>query len=471
MLTNGRKAAVFHCDTIMPLDIVILAAGQGKRMVSALPKVLHPLAGRPLLTHVLDTAAALAPHQRIVVYGHGGEQLLTTFTGVAGITWVKQAQQLGTGHAVAQALPTLTPDSQVLVLYGDVPLLSGATLQRLLALADSDRLVLLTAELVDPSGYGRIIRDTEGRVTRIVEQRDASVAEQAIREINTGIMLAPAPRLRDWLNRIKADNAQGEYYLTDCVALAVQDGVPVDALVTADPSEILGVNDRRQLAMLEYHYQQRQANALMDAGVTLLDPQRLAVRGEVRVGRDVIIDVGVVLEGQVQLDDGVSIGPYSIIRNSVIGADSVIESHSVIDGARLATGTQVGPFARLRPGTVLDDGAKVGNFVETKNTHIGPGSKVNHLSYLGDAELGAAVNVGAGTITCNYDGANKHRTVLEDGVFIGSNTALVAPIRVGQEATVGAGSTLSQDVPAQGLTFNRAACKHLSQWRRPSKQR
>ncbi len=453
------------------LDIVILAAGQGKRMVSALPKVLHPLAGRPLLAHVLDTAAALSPHQRIVVYGHGGEQLPAAFADEAAITWVKQAQQLGTGHAVAQALPTLTLDGQVLVLYGDVPLLNAATLQRLLERAAADRLVLLTAELADPSGYGRIIRDAEGRVLRIVEQRDASPAEQAVKEINTGIMLAPAPRLRDWLSRIKADNAQGEYYLTDCVALAVQDGLAVEALITADPSEILGVNDRRQLAVLERHYQDRQAQTLMDAGVTVLDPQRLVVRGEVRVGQDVTIDVGVILEGQVQLDEGVYIGPYSVIRNSVIGAGSVIESHSVIEGARLATATQVGPFARLRPGTVLEDGAKVGNFVETKNTHIGPGSKANHLSYLGDAELGAAVNVGAGTITCNYDGANKHRTVLEDGVFIGSNTALVAPIHVGREATVGAGSTLSQDVPAQGLTFNRAACKHVSQWRRPRKQR
>ena len=453
----------------MLLDIVVLAAGQGKRMKSMRPKVLHPLAGRPLLAHVLDTAATLSPGQRIVVYGHGGELLRRAFSHLNDIIWVEQSEQLGTGHAVAQTLPSLDDEHHVLILYGDVPLLSPMTLQRLLAVAGTDRLVVLTAELADPSGYGRIIRNEHGDIIRIVEQRDAHPAEQAIREINTGIMLMPVALLRHWLGRIKADNAQGEYYLTDCVALAVQDGIVVDSVITHDSTEILGVNDRRQLAALEQHYQQRQADALMDAGVTLLDPSRLTVRGQVQVGQDVILDVGVILEGQVELGDGVYIGPYSIIRDSVIAAAAMVEAHSVVEEARLGQGTHVGPFARLRPGTVLDEGARVGNFVETKNTRIGRDSKANHLSYLGDAQLGTGVNIGAGTITCNYDGANKHPTVIEDGAFIGSNTSLVAPIRIGQEATVGAGSTLSQDVPAHGLTFNRAAPKHISQWCRPRK--
>lgn len=454
----------------MSLDVIILAAGQGKRMASTLPKVLHPLAGRPLLAHVLETAAGLSPTQRIVVHGHGGEQVLTAFPEQPDILWIEQSRQLGTGHAVAQALPALSTHGLALILYGDVPLLSVATLQTLLRTAGPDRLILLTAELPDPTGYGRIVRDTEGRVRRIVEQRDADAATLAIREINTGILVAPVALLRDWLQRIDNRNAQGEYYLTDIVALAVQDGIAVDTLMTRDATEISGVNDRRQLAALERRYQQRQANALMDVGVTLLDPSRLDIRGTVQAGRDVVIDVGVILEGRVVLGDGVRIGPYSIIRDSIIEAGAVVHAHCVLEGVTLAPGAQAGPFARLRPGTLLAENARIGNFVETKNATIGPDSKANHLSYLGDAELGAGVNIGAGTITCNYDGANKHRTVIEDEVFIGSNTALVAPIRVGRTATVGAGSTLSHEVPAGGLTLTRATLKHLIHWRRPRKK-
>ena len=453
------------------LAVVILAAGQGKRMNSTLPKVLHPIGGKPMLGHVLDTAAVLSPDRRIVVYGHGGEQVQSAFAADHSLQWVEQAQQLGTGHAVAQALPALAGSDTTLVLYGDVPLLPAGVLEPLLAGARDGRLALLTVNLADPTGYGRIVRDAAGQVQRIVEQKDASTAEQTIREVNTGILALPTARLAGWLERLNNQNAQGEYYLTDIIAMAVADGVPVDAFAASEPEQVLGVNNRAQQAQLERYYQRQQAGRLLAAGVTLLDPARLDIRGRVSAGRDVIIDVNVVFEGEVSLADGVRIGPHSVIRDAVIGAGSEILSHCHLESVRIGTGVQVGPFARLRPDTVLADRAKVGNFVEIKKAHVGEGSKVNHLTYVGDAEIGQDVNVGAGTITCNYDGANKHLTVLEDGVFIGSNASLVAPIRVGRNATVGAGSTLSDDVPENGLAFTRAERRLITDWQRPTKKK
>ena len=453
------------------LAVVILAAGQGKRMNSALPKVLHPIGGRPMLGHVLDTAAALSPERRIVVYGHGGEQVREAFASDATLGWVEQAQQLGTGHAVAQALPMLVGSDTTLVLYGDVPLLPADTLTPLLASASDGRLALLTVNLTDPTGYGRIVRDDTGTVQRIVEQKDASHAEQSIHEVNTGILALPTTRLDDWLGRLDNRNAQGEYYLTDIIAMAVADGVTVDAFSAAAPEQVLGINNRAQQAQLERYYQRQQAENLLAAGVTLLDPARLDIRGRVSAGRDVIIDVNVVFEGEVSLADGVRIGPHSVIRDAVIGPGSEILSHCNLESVRIGARAQVGPFARLRPETVLADKSKVGNFVEIKKANVGEGSKVNHLTYVGDAEIGRDVNVGAGTITCNYDGANKHLTVLEDGVFIGSNAALVAPIRIGKNATVGAGSTLSKDVPDNSLAFTRAARRLVADWQRPTKKK
>lgn len=452
----------------MTLNVVILAAGQGKRMRSRLPKVLHPVGGQPLLSHVLDCAQALEPAAIHVVIGHGSEQIRAALE-VPGLSWVVQDQQLGTGHAVAQVLPAIADDISLLVLYGDVPLLRPATLRPLLSDAAGDALALLTASLSEPTGYGRIVRDPAGRVVRIVEERDASAAERAIHEINTGIMAAPAGRLRRWVGQLDNRNAQGEYYLTDCIALAVAEGTPVVANRAHDASEVAGINDRLQLAATERIYQRRQAERLLLAGVTLADPARLEVRGQVDSGQDVTIDIDVVLAGRVELDAGVSIGPYCLIRDSRIGPGTVIDAHSVIEGAVIGADCRVGPFARLRPGTVLEQGVHIGNFVETKNAVVGTGSKANHLSYLGDTALGASVNIGAGTITCNYDGAHKHRTVIEDDVFIGSNTALVAPIHIGRGATVGAGSTLSRDVAAGNLTLTRAPLREVPGWQRPRK--
>ncbi len=452
-----------------PLCVAILAAGLGKRMRSALPKVLHPLAGRPLLAHVIDTARELSAGAIQVVHGHGGERV-TEQLADAQVGWVEQAEQLGTGHALMQAMPAIADEASVLVLYGDVPLTRAETLRALVTAAGDDGVALLTAELEDPSGYGRILRAADGGVTGIVEQKDASPAELAIAEINTGMLCAPAARLRAWLARLGNDNAQGEYYLTDVIAMAVAEGVAVASVQPRSVDEILGANDRRQLAALERIYQRREAERLMDEGVTLLDPARFDVRGRVRAGRDVTIDVNVVLEGDVQLGDGVHIGANCVLRDVQVGEGSVIHPNTLIERAVVGRRCQLGPFARIRPDSVLDEGARVGNFVELKKTHLGAGSKVNHLAYVGDTTIGRAVNVGAGTITCNYDGVNKHRTVIGDGAFIGSDTQLVAPVTVGENAVIGAGSTITRDAPAGELTVSRARQITVRGWKRTIKK-
>ncbi|RUQ37434.1 MAG: UDP-N-acetylglucosamine diphosphorylase/glucosamine-1-phosphate N-acetyltransferase [Candidatus Competibacteraceae bacterium] len=451
------------------LSVVILAAGKGKRMVSDMPKVLHRVGGQPLLGHVLATASSLEAATRVVVYGYGGEAVKAAFASEAGVVWVDQAEQLGTGHAVAQALPQIEESGVVLVLYGDVPLTRLETLQPLVAAARQGKLALLTVELADPHGYGRIVRNGAGQVRRIVEEKDATPEERSLHEINTGILAVSAAQLRGWVSQLTNDNAQGEYYLTDVIALAVHDGVAVEPFTVTEPAEVLGVNDRRQLAELERFYQRRQADTLLLGGVTLLDPARVDLRGTVVAGKDVVVDVNVVFEGVVRLGDRVRIGPFCVLKDAVIGDDVEIQSHCRVEGAEVGAGAQIGPFARLRPDTRLAAGVHIGNFVETKKTSIGPGSKVNHLTYLGDAEIGAAVNVGAGTITCNYDGANKHKTIVEDGAFIGSNSSLVAPVRIGKGATVGAGSSVSRDVPEGGLCLTRPPRKDVANWQRPVK--
>ncbi|HLV19082.1 MAG TPA: bifunctional UDP-N-acetylglucosamine diphosphorylase/glucosamine-1-phosphate N-acetyltransferase GlmU, partial [Pseudomonas sp.] len=443
----------------MSLDIVILAAGQGTRMRSALPKVLHPVAGKPMLGHVIDTARQLAPRSIQVVIGHGAD-LVRERLAADDLNFVVQEQQLGTGHAVAQARPHLSAE-RVLILYGDVPLIEAATLQRLLEQVNDRQLGLLTVELADPTGYGRILRDENGEVRAIVEHKDASEAERAIREGNTGILAVPGHCLGDWLGRLSNSNAQGEYYLTDVIAMAVADGLRVAAVQAADEMEVLGANDRIQLAQLERHYQARAARRLMAQGVTLLDPARFDLRGEVTVGRDVLIDVNVILEGRVVIEDNVQIGPNCVIRDSVLRAGAIVKANSHLEGAEVGEGADCGPFARLRPGAVLGPKAHVGNFVELKNAILGEGAKAGHLSYLGDAEIGARTNIGAGTITCNYDGANKHRTVMGEDVFIGSNSSLVAPLNLGAGATTGAGSTITQDVPAHTLAVGRGKQRNI----------
>ncbi|MBB3141722.1 bifunctional UDP-N-acetylglucosamine diphosphorylase/glucosamine-1-phosphate N-acetyltransferase GlmU [Halomonas organivorans] len=452
----------------MSLDVVILAAGQGTRMRSTLPKVLHRLAGKPLVRHVIDTAAGLEAERTHVVVGHGAEHVREALADCR-VRFARQTEQKGTGHAVAQALEGLG-EGKVLVLYGDVPLIRRETLRDLLARVDEQHLGLLTVTLEDPNGYGRILRDEAGEAVAIVEHKDASEAERAVRECNTGIMAMTAAQLRRWLPRLSADNAQGEYYLTDVIAMAAAEGVKIATAQPARALEVEGVNDRAQMARLERACQRDSAEALMAAGVALADPERLDVRGTLRCGHDVEIDVGCVFEGDVELGEGVRVGPYCVIRDSHVGAETVIEAHSVIEGAVAAGRNRIGPFARLRPGSRLAVGAKVGNFVETKNAEVGEGSKINHLSYVGDARLGRDVNVGAGTITCNYDGANKHRTEIGDGAFIGSNTALVAPISVGKGATVGAGSTLSRDVADNTLAVSRGRLINKEDWQRPVKK-
>ncbi len=452
----------------MTLAVVILAAGKGTRMKSALPKVLHPIAGRPMVQHVVDAAAALSPANTVVVYGHGGERVREAVSGER-LRWAEQAEQLGTGHAVAQALPHLNEDV-VLVLYGDVPLIRPETLRDFVARVNDRSLALMSLELDDPAGYGRIVRDDRGQVTRIVEQKDARDDEKRIREINTGILACSRRFLNDSLPKLSNRNAQGEYYLTDLIAMAVEAGMEV---VTEQPEhawEVDGVNDRVQLARLERVYQRVRAEALMRGGVTLLDPARLDIRGAVSTGTDVTIDVNVVLEGKVTLGDGVRIGPNCVIRDAHIATGAVIEANSVIDGAVVGEGCNVGPFARLRPGTELAAKARVGNFVETKKARIGEGSKVNHLTYIGDSRIGKGVNVGAGTITCNYDGVNKFQTVMKDGVFIGSNSSLVAPVTIGENATVGAGSVVTKDVPDNGLAVARGQQRNIENWPRPAKK-
>ena len=451
------------------MQVVILAAGQGKRMRSRLPKVLQPIAGRPMLGHVLDTARALGSERICVVYGHGGETVREALD-APDLAWALQSPQLGTGHAVQQALPHLDDGHLALVLYGDVPLIGEATLRRLVDAADDDAMALLTVELDDPTGYGRILRNDDGAVTRIVEHKDASATERAVREVNTGILVAPVVRLRHWLGRLRNDNAQEEYYLTDIIAMAVGEGVPVHAVQPDHVAETLGVNNKLQLAELERLHQRRLADALLDAGVTLIDPARIDIRGRVECGQDVQIDVNCVFEGEVSLGDGVSIGANCVIRNARIAAGSRIAPFSHVEDTVMGEGCVIGPYARTRPGTTLGREVHLGNFVEVKNCVIADHSKANHLAYVGDADIGARVNVGAGTITCNYDGANKFRTVIEDDVFIGSDTQLVAPVRVGKGATLGAGTTLTKDAPAGELTVSRAKQLSIPGWKRPVKQ-
>lgn len=438
-------------------------------MRSDLPKVLHTIGGKPMLQHVYERALELSPSTVAIVYGHGAEQVLGRFSDWSAV-WVEQALQLGTGHAVQQALAYLQDDALVLVLYGDVPLLRRETLERLVSIVGENALGLLTAVVNDPTGYGRIVRDSQGWVVRIVEEKDASAAEKKIREVNTGILAAPACRLKAWLERLDNDNAQGEYYLTDIVAMAVADGVAVETLCVADEDEVAGVNSKRQLAELERVYQRRQADALLAQGVTLRDPARFDLRGKIEaIGRDVEIDVNVLLEGSIYIGNRVRIGPNVILRDVVIGDGVEILANSLIERARIGAHCRIGPFARIRPETVLAEEVHIGNFVEVKQSSIGKGSKVNHLSYIGDSEIGAGVNVGAGTITCNYDGVNKHKTIIEDGAFIGSDTQLVAPVRVGRDATIGAGSTITEDAPPGKLTLSRCRQVTIEHWQRPQK--
>ena len=453
----------------MSLDIVILAAGQGTRMRSALPKVLHPVAGQSMLGHVISTARALQPRSIQVVIGHGAEQVRQRLVG-DDLNYVVQAEQLGTGHAVAQALPNLSAEC-VLILYGDVPLIEAETLQRLLQKVGPEQLALLTVTLDDPTGYGRIVRDAHGEVQAIVEHKDASAEQKAIREGNTGILAVPGSRIGEWLGRLSNSNAQGEYYLTDVIAMAVADGLRVATEQPQDAMEVQGANDRIQLAELERHYQLRAARRLMAQGVTLRDPSRFDLRGDVSVGRDVLIDVNVVLEGEVVIEDDVQIGPNCVIKDSTLRRGAIVKANSHLDGAVVGEGADCGPFARLRPGSTLGAKAHVGNFVEMKNASLGDGAKAGHLSYLGDAEIGARTNIGAGTITCNYDGANKFKTVMGEDVFIGSNSSLVAPLNLGDGATTGAGSTITADVPAHTLALGRGRQRNIDGWQRPVKNK
>ncbi len=449
-------------------EVIILAAGEGKRMHSSRPKVLQPVGGRPMLTHLVEAVSRLEPKGIHVVVGVGAEQVMSALDGT-GCQFVEQAERLGTGHAAAQALPAIDPGSRVLILPGDMPLIRTETLCELLA-SPAD-LALLSFIADDPTGYGRIMRDDGGRVLAIREHRDASEAERSVREVNSGVMCASAAYFSSWLERVSADNAQGEYYLTDCIALAGADGRTVEAIVAAEADELLGANDRAQLAELEGVYQVRARQALFDQGATLLDPSSLQIRGRVTVGRDVCIDAGVVLAGNIELGDEVEIGVGCVLSDVHLASGTQVKPYSVLESVRSEGACTIGPFARLRPGTVLGEGVKIGNFVEVKNAVFHAGAKASHLSYIGDAEVGSEANIGAGTITCNYDGANKHKTVIGAEAFIGSNTALVAPVSVGEGGTIGAGSVISQDAPAGQLTVARARQRSIQGWKRPAKKK
>ncbi len=452
------------------MNIVILAAGQGKRMKSSLPKVLHTLAGKPMLGHVLDAVLALGNNiQPCVVVGHGGEHVSKFLdANYSNVKTALQAEQKGTGHAVAQALPAISDSGTTLILYGDVPLIQTETLERLVSLSADGALALLTQEMTNPTGYGRIVRGDDGAVTAIVEEKDATSAIKQITEINTGLMAVPTENLSAWLKQLKPNNAQGEYYLTDIIQMAVNQHVPIRTTNPKFDWETVGVNSRSQMAELERSWQLNLAEQLLEAGVALIDPARIDIRGKLTCGADVFIDVGCVFEGEVVLGDGVRVGPYCVIKNAQIGNSVQINAFTHIEDASIAKAAIVGPYARLRPGTELGEGAHVGNFVEIKNSQIGQGSKANHLAYVGDATVGQRVNIGAGTITCNYDGVNKFRTIIEDDAFIGSDSQLVAPVTVGKGATLGAGTTLTKDAPAGKLTVSRA--KQLSvDWQRPVK--
>jgi bifunctional UDP-N-acetylglucosamine pyrophosphorylase / glucosamine-1-phosphate N-acetyltransferase len=452
----------------MKLAVVILAAGQGKRMKSDLPKVLQPLAGRPLLGHVVSRARALNPSSIHVVYGHGGDAVREALVKEK-LQWALQGEQLGTGHAVMQAMPNVADDELVLVLYGDVPLIDAGTLRQLIAAAGAKAMSLLTVMLDNPTGYGRIVRKS-GAIQKIVEQKDATKAQLKIREGNSGIMAVPARLLRKWLGKLGNSNAQGEYYLTDIIAMAVKDKVKVTPLIAPTVAEVLGVNDKAQLAELEAMHRAERARELMVAGATLIDPSRIDIRGDISVGRDVFLDANVLLEGKVTLGDRVRVGPNVVLRDVTVGSDCVIHPNSVLEQSVLGAGCIIGPYARVRPGSKLGANVHIGNFVELKKTEIDDGSKANHLTYLGDAVIGKGVNVGAGTITCNYDGVNKSTTTIEDGAFIGSGNMLVAPVRIGKDATTGAGSTITKDAPDGQLTLTRAKQMTLDGWKRPEKK-
>ena len=452
----------------MSISIVILAAGQGTRMRSAYPKVLQPLAGRPLLQHVIGCALALGADDICVVYGHGGEMVPARFSDKA-LRWALQAEQLGTGHAAQRAMPDTPDDNRVLILFGDVPLIRPSTLERMLETCNDDDVAILTVDMDDPHGYGRIVR-REGKVVRNVEQKDATPEERYIREINTGVLSAPASRLKPWLERLRNNNAQGEYYLTDVIEMAVRDGVAVHGVKADDWKEVMGINDRKQLAEAERTLQRRVVEELMAQGVSFADPDRVDIRGKLVCGMDVFIDVNAVFEGGVTLGDNVRIESNNVIRNSSLGAGTVVHPNCHIDGAAAGAACEIGPFSRLRPGAELEDDVKIGNFVEVKKSTIASGSKANHLSYIGDTTIGANVNVGAGTITCNYDGANKHRTIIGDGAFIGSGVELVAPVEIGAGATIGAGSTITKPAPSGALTVARARQATIPDWQRPEKK-
>ena len=451
------------------MNVVILAAGMGKRMQSDLPKVLHALAGKPLLSHVIDTARQLSPSRCCVVYGHGGDKVPTQLA-ADDLQFVLQEPQLGTGHAVMQAVSKLNEDQPTLVLYGDVPLTTVATLRTLTEKAGNEKLAILTIAMDDPTGYGRIVRE-QNKIIRIVEQKDATDLERQIREVNIGILVAPTRQLKNWLSQLSNHNAQGEYYLTDIIALAVKDKVVIESTQPSHAWETLGVNSKVQLAELERIHQLNLAHQLLEQGVTLTDPSRIDIRGELHCARDVSIDIGCVFEGQVHIGQGVSIGAYCVIKNSRIANNANIKPFTHIDEASVGSDSQIGPYARLRPGTTLGSDVHVGNFVEIKNSEFGAHSKANHLAYVGDTTVGSRVNIGAGTITCNYDGANKHRTIIEDDAFIGSDTQLVAPVTVGKGATIGAGTTLTKDAPPDSLTVSRARQTSIAGWQRPVKQK